>query len=54
MTEAQVQTKPSEEICRHYVSCKINPVLINPMLIETIVGCSKGTICGFYEGNFAE
>ena len=55
MTVAQVQTKPPEiKLCRHYIACKIDPKLIDPMMIETMFGCSKGTMCGFYEGNFAE
>lgn len=55
MTMAQAQTKtPDNELCRHYIACKINPILINPMLIEIMFGCSKGTMCGYYDGNFAE
>jgi hypothetical protein len=51
----EVQTKPPEiKLCRHYIACKINPVIIDPMLIETMFGCGKGTMCGFYEGNYAE
>lgn len=28
--------------------CKINPIL------PEIMGCSKGTMCGFYESNYAK
>ena len=54
MIEVQTKYPENSQICRHYVACKIDPTLIDPILIETMFGCSKGTMCGFYEGNFAE
>jgi len=29
--------------------CKVNPILH-----ELMGGCNKGTMCGFYESNYAE